>query len=113
MKAVNSTSNQELACKLSVAGSIPQRMIGLLGRKSLACDEGLWIKHCKGIHPFGMKFLIDVVFLSIEYAVIGVRQDVQPNRITGVYARAASVLELPAGKVRETATKTGDTITFL
>ena len=88
-------------------------MIGLLGRKSLACDEGLWIKPCKGIHTFGMKLPIDVVFLTKEHTVIGVRKDVHPNRLTPIYARATSVLEVTAGKVEETATKVGDQISIL
>jgi len=110
MQAVNSTSNQQLASNLVVADNFPRRMIGLLGRKSLVSDEGLWIKPCMGVHTFGMRFPIDVVFLTRERCVLNVRKDVLPNRLSPVYLSAESILELPAGKVEATATKVGDYI---
>jgi uncharacterized protein len=112
MKAVNSTNDRELATSLAVADSLPRRMIGLLGRQSLGCDEGLWIKSCNGIHTFGMKFPIDVLFLSKRHTVVGVRKRVVPNRMTPLFFSAASVVELPEGKIEETATKVGDLISF-
>lgn len=112
MKAVNYTNDRELVTNLAVADSLPRRMVGLLGRKSLACDEGMWIKSCNGIHTFGMKFPIDVIFLSKEHTVVGVRKNVVPNRLTPFFLSAASVVELPAGKIEETATKVGDFISI-
>ena len=63
MRAINSTRNRELAGSLTVADKLLLRMKGLLGRKSLDHGEGLWIKPCMGIHTFGMRFPIDVIFL--------------------------------------------------
>lgn len=113
MKAVNSKTSRELAAALSVADTLPRRMIGLLGRSSLACDEGLWIKPCNSIHTFCMKFPIDVIFLTKEHTVLEVKRQVPPNSLTRIYLKAASVIELPAGKIDETATQIGDMVTIL
>lgn len=110
MKATNHTSNKELAGSLQVADSLLQRMKGLLGRKTMDAGQGLWIKPCMGIHTFGMAFPIDVVFLDRDHIVVAVAAKVVPNRLTAIYPKAASVLELPAGIIAQTATKTGDLI---
>ena len=112
MKAVNHTSGKALADDLVLADTLLRRMKGLLGRKTLACGEGLWIKPCNGVHTFGMRFPIDVVFLDRELHVIAVTQSLQPNRLTRLYRNAASVLELPSGTAELTATVTGDIISI-
>lgn len=110
MRAINSTRQTELASRLVVADNIFTRMKGLLGRNSLAEGEGLLIRPCKGIHTFGMKFPIDVVFLDSRNLVIAVHKELASNRLTPIYPKGASVLELPAGTIEATATKIGDEI---
>ena len=112
MKAVNHTSGKVLADDLVLASTLLRRMKGLLGRKALLNGEGLWIKPCNGVHTFGMRFPIDVVFLDRELRVIAVTQSLQPNRLTRLYRNAASVLELPSGTAELTATVTGDIISI-
>jgi len=110
MKAINSTRGKELAGNLGRVESLGRRLKGLLGRHSLATDEGVLLKPCWGVHTFGMKFPIDLVFLSSANRVIAVCKEVPPNRIPPVYLGTRSVLELPAGRITETATGTGDLI---
>ncbi len=110
MKAINITNDNELADDLTLAETLFSRMVGLLGRKTLDFGKGLWIKPCKGVHSFGMHFPIDVVFLDHLLHVVAVSHSLPPNRLTGLYLNAASVLELPAGTVEDTATATGDRI---
>lgn len=97
MRAINTVDNNELASDLVLAASLLSRMRGLIGRKELADGKGLWIKPCKGVHTFGMRFPIDVVFLDQEQRVISVARSLPPNRLTRIYIDAASVLELPSG----------------
>jgi uncharacterized membrane protein (UPF0127 family) len=108
MTVINSTKHQVIANNLRIAESIFSRMKGLLGRNSLDDKEGLLIKPCKGIHTFGMKFPIDVVFLDNRNRVIAVISNILPNRMTRMYLDAASVIELPAGTLSKTATQPGD-----
>ncbi len=96
-----------LADKAAPAATSRERRTGLLGRSRMEEGEGLWIVPCEAVHTFGMKFAIDVVFLSRAQRVLKIRENLPPWRIA-VCLRAYSVLELPAGTVRRTGTEVGD-----
>lgn len=108
-QAVNLTRNAVLATCLTLAGTPQTRGKGLLGRDSLAQGEGLWILPCQAIHMFFMRFSIDLVYIDRRKRVRKVRSDVAPWRISACLT-AHSVLELPAGIVRETGTRRGDVL---
>ena len=57
----NQTKGTFLAFRVGVADSILGRLIGLLGRKSLKPDGGVWIVPANAIHTVGMLFSFDVV----------------------------------------------------
>lgn len=97
MKAVIESGGKELAADVTVASSLPARIRGLLGSSSLPVGQGLLIKPCKGIHTFFMKFSIDAVFLDRDNRVMALYLSLPPNRMTRIYLKAVSVLELPAG----------------
>lgn len=109
MRAVVDGCGRELASHVELADSLFSRMKGLLGRNSLATGHCLWIKPCKGVHTFFMHFPIDVVFLDKEQRVVEIVSNLPPNRMTPVYARADSVLELPACAAHDIVT-VGDVI---
>src|SRR5439155_988700 len=85
-----------LAYRVKVADSILSRLVGLLGKRSLALDSGLWIVPSSGVHTLGMLFTIDVVFLDKNLKVVGLRELLRPFSITGLNLQADSVIELPA-----------------
>lgn len=91
----------------SIANTSAARRTGLLHHQELRPGDGLWIVPCEAVHTFGMKFPIDVVFLSKRRAVRKIRHAV-PRRRIAVDLLAHSVLELPAGTLRSTATEPGD-----
>ena len=109
LQAVNITRGTILATQLDVADTAKTRNRGLLGRDRLLPGEGLWIVPCQAIHMFFMRFPIDLVYIDSRKRVRKVRSKVAPWRIS-VCLSAHSVLELPAGVVRETMTGRGDTI---
>src|SRR6266511_5164975 len=110
MKALNLTTRKELAGDLKLADTALLRLKGLLGRTSLHPGEGLWIKPCKGVHTFGMKFPIDIIFLDRNNFVVSIVRDLPPNRLTPLSFKAVSVLELPSKTVEMTAAGIGDEI---
>jgi uncharacterized membrane protein (UPF0127 family) len=59
-----------------------------------------------------MSFPIDVLFLDRDRQVLGVEENLAPGRVAPVRWRARTVLELPAGTVRGSATRIGDHIDF-
>jgi uncharacterized protein len=96
-----------LADRADIADTSAKRRTGLLKHHGLAPGEGLWIVPCEGVHTFFMKFPIDVVFLNRKRTVLKIRPNMGRRRIA-LSLRAHSVLELPAGRLAETATQAGD-----
>ena len=106
-QVTNKTRDSVLATRLTLAGTPQTRGKGLLGRDSLAPGEGLWIVPCQAIHMFFMRFSIDLVYIDRRKRVRKVTSSITPWRISACLT-AHSVLELPAGIVRETGTRRGD-----
>ena len=109
MEVVNVTRGTVLATNLEVANTGAKRNKGLLGRVGLGSGEGLWIVPCESVHTFFMQFAIDLVYLDRKHRVRKVRSSVGPWRMSACLS-AHSILELPAGTIRETSTVTGDLI---
>lgn len=101
MKACVSSSGKMLATRITVAETVAARVRGLLGRKELPAGEGLLIRPCMSIHTFFMKFPIDAVFLDGDNRIVALHRALPPNRMTRIYPKARSVLELPAGTLDE------------
>jgi uncharacterized protein len=107
----NVTKNVVLGEAIEVADTSAKRRTGLLKHQELAPGHGLWIVPCEAIHTFGMNFPIDVVFLSKSRKVLKIRSDMRKRRIA-LCLRAHSVLELPAGVLRQTGTEEGNQLEF-
>ena len=111
VRVQNTTKSLPLGDAILVADDAPKRRTGLLRHSQLAPGEGLWIVPCEGVHTFGMKFAIDVVFLDRKKQILKIRKNMPVRRLS-VCLRAHSVLELPAGMIDETGTTTGDLLEF-
>lgn len=109
LQVLNVTRGTILATRLEAAHSSATRRKGLLGREGLLSGEGLWIVPCESVHTFFMRFPIDLVYLDWQNRIRKVRHSVGPWRLSASLT-AHSVLELPAGTVRETRTERGDTV---
>ena len=110
MRAFNTRTGKELSVDVKVADTLFTRMKGLLGKKELPQGEALCIKPCFSVHTFFMKFPIDVIFLNKKNQVIAAVRNLKPNRITRLYPRSFSVLELPSGTIAASNTEVGDEI---
>lgn len=111
VRAVNRTKeNRVLADHVVWAGSSSERRRGLLSRTSMGPNEGIYLVPCEGVHTFGMKFPIDVLFLDSEGTVLALQHRLKPWRLSKIVFRADGVLELAAGRLLETSTEIGDII---
>jgi uncharacterized protein len=108
VRVYNKTKSSCLGEQIKMADSSLRRLVGLLGKRSLAPGCGLFIVPSQAIHTVGMAFPIDVIFVDKKYAVLGVREAVRPFRITRVFWKAMGVLELPVGTIGGTRTEVGD-----
>jgi uncharacterized protein len=110
--AFNRTRSSYLATNLRVAGTHWSRFRGLMlsERRTFGDGSGLWIVPSHGVHTFGMRFAIDVVYLNSDKVVVYMKQKLQPWRVAAVRQQAASVLELPGGALGPTGTSIGDEI---
>ena len=107
MRILNATTRQTVCDHARQARSWWARTRGLLGRPPLVEGEGLLIERCNGVHMFGMRYSIDVVFLGPGDEVIALREGLRPWRMTRLYSGARRALELPAGAVRRTGIEVG------
>ncbi|NPV90013.1 MAG: DUF192 domain-containing protein [Firmicutes bacterium] len=93
----NQTRDVTLGDRVSVADGFWTRLKGLLGRRELESGEGLLLIPCASVHTMGMKFSIDVVFVSVAGRVLRVVPRLAPGKIGASVRGARYVLELPAG----------------
>ena len=92
------TSSDVVVCERCVlADDALSRMRGLLGRTSLAREEGILLRPASSVHTWFMRFPIDVVFLDRDLSVLRVVPQLGPWR-WAARRRAAAVLELAAGE---------------
>ncbi|MCS7186646.1 MAG: DUF192 domain-containing protein [Armatimonadota bacterium] len=110
----NETKKVVVCEKCLVAKTWWQRLIGLMGRKSLGRDEGLLLTHASGgIHTCFMRFPIDVAYLNRDGLIVAVRHNMKPWQVWILAKKdAVMALELPAGRLAETGTEVGDLLTF-
>jgi uncharacterized protein len=111
MRVANLTRNTILASHMEVADTGEKRNKGLLGRKSLAPGDGLWIIPCESVHTFFMQFPIDLVYLDRNKQIKKLRSVVPAWRLSACLS-AHSIMELPAGTIKDSQTQLGDTLEF-
>ena len=108
MEIRNQTKGTSLGTEISRADTGVARLFGLLGKHKLDAGSGLLIVPSSGVHTFGMLFAIDIIALDRDMRVRGVWERVGAFRLAGLSWKTHSVLELPAGTIRESRTEVKD-----
>ena len=104
----NKSKETFLSFRVRVADSVSSRLIGLLGRRSLNPDGGVWIVPANSIHTVGMLFSFDLVMIDKDFRVVNVKEMVRPFRVVLPKLRAESVIELPQHTIFRSRTEVGD-----
>ena len=110
MKIINKTENTTIADNATLADSFGSRMVGLLRHSTLNSGEGLIITKCNSIHMFFMKFPIDVIFLDKNNIVVGLVENILPNRLSRIYWKATTAIEVPVGVISASKTTLNNSI---
>lgn len=105
----NQTSECFLSLGVAVADSNLARFKGLIGRRELNNDEGLWVVPSKGSRRFnlGITVPLDLVYLNKDYQVIYIVESFCRSRIAPHRTDTASVLALPAHTIYSSQTQLG------
>ena len=106
-----SRSDGSNLCQASIAKSFVARGIGLLGRRSLADDEGLLIDPCKSVHTLFMRFPIDVIYLDQENLVTKIAA-MKPFQLSIGGKGAIRALELPKNSIEKHGIQVGEVLSI-
>jgi hypothetical protein len=103
--------DEPIATALEWAVDSATRRKGLLGREVLAPDAALIIAPSSGVHTFGMRFPIDIVFAARDGRVVKIRERVPKSRIAIAF-RAFAVIEMRGGTAARNRLRKGDRLTL-
>lgn len=101
---------QVVSENLMMATTFFKRLKGLMFSKELSPQSALYIYPCSAIHTFFMNYNIDVLYLDINNIILAIDEDMQPGRIGKQRKDAVAVVELKAGKVKESSIKVGQEV---
>ncbi len=109
----DSTRDAVICARCVLADGLWTRGKGLLGRKSLGEDEGILLVPGSSIHMFGMRFAIDVIYLTREDVVTDLVENIGPGQMhvakdKGGAGKPYAALEVAAGTVTRLGVQVGD-----
>jgi uncharacterized membrane protein (UPF0127 family) len=106
-----SNSDKKKLITLFSTENVFERTAGLLKFTPLNLNQGLLINKCNSIHTFGMKYSLDIVYLSRHLKVIKVVENIKPTRMSLCFG-AKHTLEMLTGEVNRLGIKKGMTLNF-
>jgi uncharacterized membrane protein (UPF0127 family) len=104
----DATTGAALATDAHVAADLWTRLVGLMGRRSLAAGTALLFPGTRQIHTHFMRVPIDVLFYATDGTVLHVIHAQRPWRVSPPVRPAAGVVELPPGTLAAAGTRLGD-----
>ena len=82
---------------LEIADTFLKRFCGLMLRKGLAENHGLYLAPCASIHMMFMRFAIDAVYVDKDFTIKKVVSHLRPWIGCSWCPGAPGVIELPSG----------------
>jgi uncharacterized membrane protein (UPF0127 family) len=95
----------DVICALEMTDSFGDRVRALRGRPN--CEGGLHLTGVRSVHTWGMKFEIDVAFLSDDLTVLRLVR-LKPRRFALGRPGVRSVLETESGSLERWGVQVGD-----
>jgi uncharacterized membrane protein (UPF0127 family) len=96
------------------AQNFTQRLLGLawMQDKMMQNHEALCLESCTSVHTFGMFFDLDLVFLSQDNRVLGLRKGLKPNRVSFSPKGTAKILEFKGKSIEMLGISLAESIEF-
>ena len=82
---------------LEMADTFFKRFCGLMLRKGLAKNHGLYLAPCASIHMMFMRFAIDAVYVDKDFTIQKIARHLRPWIGCSWCPGAHGVIELPSG----------------
>lgn len=98
-------ADDRVLATLEIADTRRSRLRGLIGREVL--DGAILLRPARGVHTFGVRFPIDVVFCDADMTVLEV-VTMPPNRLGRPRPRARSIVESSARSAERWNVRVGD-----
>jgi uncharacterized protein len=112
LRVVNETRQSVIGGQIHLMDTMLGRMRGFLLRPRPEAGEGIFLTPCRGVHMYGMRFPLDVLFVDSQGTVLALHADLQPGRRTPVYRAARYAIELPSGTIEASRTEVGDRLSW-
>ena len=85
-----------------VPHTVVSRAIGLLGTSAFPAGvDAVLLYPCRSVHTFGMRYPIDLAWLSSDGCVLKIDEGVRSGRVRAGPTDSVAVLEFPGGHIRE------------
>jgi uncharacterized membrane protein (UPF0127 family) len=97
--ALRTVDGRWIARDVRMGCSLASRCLGLMRTKSLSEQQGLLLTPGRPVHTLGLRFAIDVVFLSRQMCVLALMPFVPPWSVRAAPPGTGRVLELAAGRI--------------
>lgn len=110
MKLMDKHSNRVVAQEVRIAKNFLARMRGLLGTDRIGQDTAFLIPKCQGVHTYGMRYAIDVIYLDHSNKILEIREALDPNQRGPVIWSARAVIEMEAGTATRQGLQVGQTL---
>lgn len=95
----------DVVCALEMTDSLSERARGLAGRE--ACEGGLHLAGARVVHTVGVRFPVDVAFLTEDLVVVRLVR-LPPWRVARPRRGVRSVLQTEAGSLERWGVRVGD-----
>lgn len=107
-KLITKNQNKTLLNDVTVAESFGSRAKGLIGKRSLPTDQGMWFPKSNWIHTWFMSMPIDVVYLKKNGEIKKLQKNLKPWSFPAPVFGAHSVLETGIGFIDQSEIQVGD-----
>ncbi len=106
---LNNNDAEEQLLHIWIADTFFARLKGLLGTTALAGNQGMLLRNCNSVHMIGMRYALDVVYLSGAGQILKLVENLQPWQVSLCWD-AQDTLEVKAGTISRIGWQVGDNL---
>lgn len=102
-----------IANQVTIADTFLTRLKGWMGKQHISDYEALILTPCSSIHTFGMRQMIDVLYVSADNTILYTIVCLRKCRVGPSIPGTMKVIELKCGTIKRGNLAVGDRVTFI